>query len=99
MRRRAREGQDLMPYYVRSLLVTGPLEEVEAASVKHTEHLRDLKERGKLRAAGVLGKGDGFLEIFEAEDLMEAEAIARSSPLVEEGLGAWMLREWNEIDL
>jgi uncharacterized protein YciI len=42
---------------------------------------------------------DGFLEIFEAKDRLEAEAIARSSPLVQEGLGTWMLREWVEVGL
>jgi hypothetical protein len=43
--------------------------------------------------------GDGFLDIFEAKDLLEAEGIARSSPLVEEGLATWMLREWSELEL
>ena len=44
-------------------------------------------------------RGDGYLEIFEAKDLHEAEAIARSSPLVTLGLGTWMLREWEETSL
>jgi len=79
-----------MPLYVRTLLVTGPLEEVRTAVAGHVEHLRGLHFRGKLRAAGRLGNDDGFLEIFEA--------IARSSPLVEDGLGAWMLRPWDEIE-
>ena len=88
-----------MPLYVRTLLVTGPPDEVEAASAKHEKHVRELKKRGKLRAAGAFSNGGGFLEIFEAKDLFEAETIARSSPLVEEGLGAWILREWEELDL
>ena len=88
-----------MPLYVRTLLLTGPQEEVQAASGKHLDHLRDLEARGKLRAAGSLGQGEGYLEIFEAGDLHEAEAIARSSPLVEGGLGSWMLREWQELKL
>jgi hypothetical protein len=37
--------------------------------------------------------------VFEAVDRKEAEAIARSSPLVEEGLGAWMLRPWKDAEL
>lgn len=86
-----------MPFYVRTLLVTGPLDEVEAAIEGHRAHLRDLRDRGKLRAAGAFKRGEGFLDIFQASDLYEAEAIARSSPLVEEGLGTWMLREWEEI--
>jgi len=88
-----------MPLWARTLLVTGPVEDVEAAAARHEEHLRHLRDRGLLRAAGRLGKGEGYLEIFEAGDRLEAEEIARSSPLVEEGLGSWMLREWTELDL
>ena len=88
-----------MPLYVRTVLLTGPVNEVEAAVEGHKRHLRELKEQGRLRAAGAFGRGDGFLEIFEAKDLLEAEAIARSSPIVEEGLGAWAIREWEEMEL
>jgi uncharacterized protein YciI len=88
-----------MPLYVRTLLVTGPREQVVSASAGHREHLRDLRAQGRLRVAGALGDGEGFLEIFEARDRREAEATARASPLVEDGLGAWMLREWVELDL
>jgi uncharacterized protein YciI len=88
-----------MPLYARTLLVTGPPDEVAPAAEKHKAHLCDLKAVGKLRAAGEFKDGEGFLEIFEAADLLEAESIARSSPLVEEGLGSWMLREWVELDL
>jgi uncharacterized protein YciI len=87
-----------MPLYARTLLITGPLDEVAAAAERHRAHLRDLQEAGKLRAAGEFKNGDGFLEIFEAADLLEAESIARSSPLIEEGLGSWMLREWVELE-
>jgi uncharacterized protein YciI len=86
-----------MPYFVRTILVTGPEEDVEAARRDHLSHLAELAAAGKLRAAGAFTRGDGYLEIFEAKDLHEAEAIARSSPLVELGLGTWMLREWDEI--
>ena len=88
-----------MPLYARTLLVTGPPEEVEAAAERHREHLRALRAEGHLRVAGEFANGDGFLEVFEAADRMEAESIARSSPLVLDGLGTWMLREWVEIDL
>jgi uncharacterized protein YciI len=88
-----------MPLYTRTILVTGPPDEVAAAAEQHKAHLRELGEAGKLRAAGEFKNGDGFLEIFEAADLLEAESIARSSPLVEEGLGSWMLREWIELEL
>ena len=85
-----------MPLYVRTLLVTGPVEEVQAAAEKHREHLRELHARGQLRAAGEFKNGEGFLEIFDARDLMDAQSIAGASPLVSEGLGTWMLREWTE---
>ncbi len=88
-----------MGLWVRTLLVTVPPAELEEARSGHIEQLLRLKSEGRLRAAGELGDGDGFLEIFEAADRREAEAIARSSPLVEEGLGTWMLREWKEIPL
>ena len=87
-----------MATYARTLLVLGPPEEVEAASKRHREHLEDLHRRGKLRLAGEFKNGEGFLEIFEAADLREAQAVAESSPLVAEGLGTWMLREWNELE-
>ncbi len=85
-----------MPLYVRTLLVTGPVDEVLAAAEQHREHLRDLHDQGKLRAAGEFKNGEGFLEIFDARDLMDAQSIAGASPLVSEGLGTWMLREWTE---
>ena len=86
-----------MPLWVRTLLVTGPEDEVAPVRREHVEHLRMLASRGRLRAAGEFAKGEGFLEIFEADDLHEAESIARSSPLVELGLGTWMLRRWDEL--
>ena len=88
-----------MPLWVRTLLITGPEEEAVPARRAHVEHLRALAARGKLKAAGEFAKGEGFLEIFEADDLHEAELIARGSPLVELGLGTWMLRRWDELSL
>jgi uncharacterized protein YciI len=87
-----------MPLWVRTVLVTGLPEEVEPVAGRHREHLRGLHEAGKLRAAGEFNDGDGFLEIFEAIDRREAEAIAAASPLIEAGLATWMLREWRELD-
>ena len=86
-----------MPLFVRTLLFTGPLDEVAAATEGHRAHLRELHARGKLRAAGEFKNGEGLLEIFEAQDLLEAQAIGDASPLVSGGLGAWMLREWEEL--
>ena len=86
-----------MPHFVRTILVTGPEDEVAPARTEHVRHVASLRAQGKIRAAGAFTRGDGFLEIYDAKDLYEAEAIARSSPLVEQGLGTWMLREWEEL--
>ena len=75
-----------MPLYVRTLLITGPPGEAGPAAERHIAHLRELYRAGKLHLAGELGRGDGFLEILEVRDLLEAEEVARSSPLVELGL-------------
>ncbi len=87
-----------MPLYVRTILITVPPASAEDAVAEHERQLADLRRRGKLRTAGRLGKGDGYLEIIEAADLLEAGEIARSSPLVELGLGSWTLREWIPLD-
>jgi uncharacterized protein YciI len=81
------------------LLITAKPEEAARAIEGHREHLRSLQREGRLRAAGAFRGGEGFLEIFEARDLYEAEAIGRVSPLVEEGLATWMLRGWDELEL
>ena len=88
-----------MPFFVRTILITGPEDEAAPARLDHLAHLARLASAGKIRAAGAFARGDGYLEIFEADDLFEAEAIARSSPLVTLGLGTWMLREWEETPL
>jgi len=87
-----------VPLYVRSFLATGPADQVREASVGHRAQLRELRREGRLHAAGEFANGDGFLEILEADDLLDAEAIAQASPLIELGLGAWQLREWVPTD-
>ncbi len=87
-----------MPLYARTLLATGPPDEVEAVAERHREYLRELRKQGKLRIAGEFKNGDGFLEIFDVADLHEAERLSRESPLVVEGLATWMSREWVELD-
>lgn len=88
-----------MALFVRTVLVTGPEDEVERARGEHEAQVARLRAAGRVRAAGRFRRGDGYLEIYEAKDLYEAESIARSSPLVELGLGTWMLREWEELPL
>ena len=86
-----------MPYYAITLLVTGPPDEVEPVAEEYRGQLAALRAHGKLRAAGEFTGGDGFLVILDAKDRMEAEQIARSGALVENGLCTWMLREWTEL--
>ncbi|ANM31564.1 hypothetical protein ABI59_21350 [Acidobacteria bacterium Mor1] len=85
-----------MPLYVRILLATGPPGQVEEASRGHLEQVAQWRREGRLRTAGSFPRGDGFLEIFEAEDRLEADRLAFSSPLVELGLVSAVLRPWVE---
>jgi len=88
-----------MATWVRTLLVTALPTDVEPCLGEHLQHLRELKVQGRLRAAGAFPRGDGYVDLFEAADLLEAEEIARTSPLVERGLAAWTVREWRELAL
>ncbi len=88
-----------MPLWVRTILMTGPLKDTAAAAEGHREHLRALRAEGRLRLAGEIGKGDGFLEVFEAKDRRQAEATAAESPLVSLGLSAWTLRPFRDAEL
>ena len=87
-----------MTLWVRTIVVTALPSDAAPGIDGHREHLRALRREGRLRVAGAFRHDDGFLDIFEARDLHEAEAIARSSPLVEQGLGAFTLREWRELE-
>ena len=88
-----------MPRYVLTLLAVGPPAEVADAAERHRARLRKLSDEGKLILAGAFSGGDGFLEIYEPADRLEADAIARGSPLVEDGLVSWMIREWEPLQL
>lgn len=88
-----------MATWARTLLITAVPEEAAPWMEAHLGHLRELRAAGRLRAAGSFTRGDGYLDLFEAADLLEAERITRESPLVERGLCAWTLREWKEVDL
>jgi uncharacterized protein YciI len=87
-----------MALFARTILITVPADQAEEAARRHREQLLDLRAQGKLRLAGEFKNGEGFLEILDVADLLEAEQLARSSPLVEDGLAAWMLREWTELE-
>jgi len=88
-----------MATWARTLLITAVPADADPWTEAHLDQLRRLKAEGRLRAAGAFPRGDGYLELFDAADLMEAERITRESPLVERGLAAWTLREWTEVAL
>ncbi len=91
-----RYGRTIMPLYLRLLTVSGSPDEVAAAAKGHIEQLDRLRAAGKLHLAGEFVNGDGFVEILDVEDRLEAERLTRESPLVERGLTSWSLREWTE---
>ena len=88
-----------MGTWARTLLITAVPADVDRWTEAHLQQVRELKGEGRLVAAGAFSRGDGYLELFQAADLLEAERITRASPLVERGLCAWTLREWKELDL
>ena len=83
-----------MPRYLRLLTVSGSPDEVAAATTGHVEHLDRLRAAGQLHLAGEFVNGDGFVEILDVQDRLEAERLTRESPLVERGLTSWSVREW-----
>jgi uncharacterized protein YciI len=88
-----------MALWVRTLLVTGPVEEVDAAWPDHLARLRELSAEGRLRVVGEIDEREGLIEVFEAVDRLAAEAYARTGALVERGLAAWTLRRWSDVEL
>lgn len=88
-----------MPYWIRTIVLTAARSECVAAAAEHEAHLRALGAEGRLRFAGELGAGAGYVDVFEAKDLREAEATAALSPLVAEGLGACTLRPWRDLEV
>ncbi len=86
-----------MATWIRTIVLTAAESDCEAAILEHKAHLAALSAAGRLRVAGELGNGAGFVDVFEANDLREAEATAALSPLVSLGLGAWTLRPWRDL--
>jgi uncharacterized protein YciI len=86
-----------MATWIRTIVLTAAEAECEAAVSEHRAHLAVLHAAGRLRVAGEMGNGAGFVDVFEAKDLREAEATAAESPLVSLGLGAWTLRPWRDL--
>jgi uncharacterized protein YciI len=88
-----------MAYWIRTILLTAAPAECGDAASGHLGHLATLRAEGRLRFAGELGSGAGYVDVFEADDRWSAEATAAESPLIAEGLGAWTLRPWQDLDL
>jgi hypothetical protein len=82
-----------MSLWLRIVLVTGAPDEARALAERHREVVRALAGQGTIHMACELGRGDGFVEIFEARDRREAEEATRALPLIEAGLGPMILRE------
>jgi hypothetical protein len=82
-----------MSLWLRVVFVTGAPDEARELVERHRETVRALAGRGTIRVACELGRGDGFVEIFEARDRREAEEATRALPLTEAGLGPTILRE------
>ena len=82
-----------MPLYLRLLMVSGPPDEVATAAQGHAEQVDRLRAAGQLQLAGEFVNGDGFFDVLEVKDRLEAERLTREDPLVERGLTSWLLRE------
>jgi len=83
-----------MARYVRIVRITATPDVASEAIEGHRRQVESLKRDGRLHSAGAFRDGDGFIEVFEAADLLDADAVARASPLVHDGLAAWLVREW-----
>ena len=82
-----------MSLWLRIVLLTAAPEETRELAERHREAVRALMGAGTIRMSCELGRGDGFVEIFEARDRREAEEATRALPLIEAGFGPTILRE------
>lgn len=87
-----------MPLYALTLLFTVPPDEMIEPAAAYRDFARARRAAGTLRYAGELGESEGYIEVFEAADRMESEAVARANPLVEAGVVTWILRPYREVD-
>lgn len=101
-----------MRRWARTIRLTVSEEAAAEAIAAHRALLRRMSKEGVLRQAWILTAGrsgadpgagavDGFLEILETADRLEAEEWCRRSPLLEAGFAAWSLvpvRDWRPED-
>jgi uncharacterized protein YciI len=64
----------------------------EALVKSHVEHLKTLKEQGKLILCGPFEDYPGGMVIYSAEDLKEATEIANSDPFISSGCKSYEIR-------
>ena len=64
----------------------------EALVKSHVEHLKALKEQGKLILCGPFEDYAGGMVIFSAEDRKEATEIANSDPFIASGCKTYEIR-------
>ena len=86
-----------MPPYLRTVLLTGPREDLDAAMPDYLDYLAAMRERGELRLAGAFARDDGFFELLELKDRRAADASSGEHPLIQLGLVSWSIRAWTEI--
>jgi hypothetical protein len=69
-----------------------------AARPAHREHLRRLKEEGRLVTAGPWADDSGALHVYEVRDEAELREILRRDPYTEAGgCEIVLLKEWTPI--
>ncbi|MEV0993704.1 YciI family protein [Nonomuraea sp. NPDC050202] len=69
-----------------------------AARPAHREHLRRLKEQGRLVTAGPWADDSGALHVYEVADEAELRAILQEDPYTAvDGYEIVLLREWAPI--
>jgi uncharacterized protein YciI len=64
----------------------------EALVKSHVEHLKTLKEQGKLILCGPFEDYPGGMVIYSAEDLKEATEIANLDPFISSGCKSYEIR-------
>jgi uncharacterized protein YciI len=60
----------------------------------HNEHLRVLREAGKLGWYGPFSDATGGAYMIDAASLAEAEQIAHADPLIQRGDSTCTVKEW-----
>jgi uncharacterized protein len=69
-----------------------------AARPAHREHLRRLKEEGRLVTAGPWADDSGAMHVYEVADETELREILRRDPYTEvNGYEIALLKEWTPI--